>query len=723
MQLQRIQAPLARPFPVLIALSVALWGCKTDAVVDSGASEMISSEAPVARVQPERLEAHGDVRIDNYYWLRERESEEVKNYLEAENAYVKARLGHTEALQKELYEEMISRVRQDDSSVPYRLGDYEYYTRYEEGKQYPIHCRRLMKGYKPGEEEILLDLNAMAEEGGFLSVGRRAVSPDQNRIAYGVDSIGRRIYTIEVKDLASGEVVDRIPEVTSNVTWAEDGKTILYARRDLETLRTYQVWSREVGVPDSAKLVFQEDDTEYSCFVGKTRSRRFLVIGSSQTLATEYRIVDADRPSDAFRVIAPRQRDHEYSVDHHGEYLYMVSNLNAENFRLMRAPLDASDVSQWKEMIPHRSDVLLQDVEFFRNHMVVTERKGGLVRLRVIGLNGGAEYEIEFDEPAYSVRTQNNPEFDTEILRYGYASLTTPNSVYDHDMNTRRRLLRKRQEVFGGFDAENYQTERLHAKAEDGTLVPISLVYKKPFTPDGQRPLLLYGYGSYGASMDARFNPNLISLLDRGFAYAIAHIRGGQEMGRRWYEDGKLLNKRNTFTDFIDCGKFLASSGYTSPDRLFCMGGSAGGLLIGAVINMAPELFHGAVAAVPFVDVVTTMLDETIPLTTFEYDEWGNPNEKTYYEYMLSYSPYDRVVAQDYPNLLVTTGFHDSQVQYWEPAKWVAKLRATKTGEGTLYFKTEMQAGHGGASGRYRRYEDQALIYSFLLDLVPDPRP
>ena len=685
--------------------------------------EPVPVEPPVARVEPHSLEAHGHVRVDDYYWMRDRESDEVRAYLEAENAYVEDQLAHTEELQEELYEEMVSRVRQDDETVPYRLGDYLYYTRFEDGKQYPIHCRKRAKRRGAGREEVLLDLNAMSEEGGFLSVGARAVSPGQDRIAYGVDRVGRRIYTIEVKDLESGEVVDRVPDVTSNVVWAEDGATIFYTRQDPETLRTYQVWRRRVGEPGSTELVYQEDDTEFYCFVGKTRSRRYLTIGSSHTLATEFRILEADDPTGEFRVVTRRMRDHEYWIDHHGDYLYVVTNHEAENFRLMRTPVDATGLADWKELIPHRSDVLLEDVELFRDHMVVSERRSGLVRLRVIGLNAGDEYEIEFDEPAYTVRTRDNHEFDTEVLRYQYSSLTTPSSVYDHDMNTRERILRKRQEVFGGFDPANYRSERLLAEAEDGALVPISLVYRLPFVPDGQRPLLLYGYGSYGSSMDARFNPNLVSLLDRGFAYAIAHVRGGQELGRRWYEDGKLLQKRNTFTDFITCGRHLVEQGYTSPDRLFAMGGSAGGLLIGAVINMAPELFHGAIAAVPFVDVVTTMLDESIPLTTFEYDEWGNPNDETYYRYMLSYSPYDQVKAQDYPHLLVTTGFHDSQVQYWEPAKWVAKLRAEKTGDDRLLFKTRMQAGHGGASGRYRRYRDQALMYAFLLDLAPGPRP
>ena len=559
---------------------------------------------------------------------------------------------------------------------------------------------------------------------GGSQTGGRAISPDHGRIAYGVDTRGRRIYTIEVKDLSSGQVLDRIPDVTSNVVWAEDGRTLFYSKQDPDTLRTYQIWRHTVGADHADDvLVFEEADSEFSCFVTKTRSRRFLLIGSYQTLSSEWRILEADNPQGSFRVVAPRRPKHEYSVAHHGDHLYVVTNLDALNFRLMRTPLSSTDVDSWEEVLPHRADVLLEDVDLFANHMVVSERRGGLINLRVIPFGNGAPYDIEFDEPAYSVGPRDNHEFETSVLRYGYSSLTTPDSVYDHDLESRERVLRKRKEILGDFDPADYASERLEARAPDGTGVPISLVYKKPFRPDGTRPLLLYGYGSYGYSIDPRFSPNALSLLDRGFVYAIAHIRGGQELGRRWYEDGKLLKKRNTFTDFIACAEFLVRKGYTHPDWLFAMGGSAGGLLVGAVINMAPQLFHGAVAAVPFVDVVTTMLDETIPLTTSEYDEWGNPNDPTYYEYMLSYSPYDQVTAQDYPNLLVTTGLHDSQVQYWEPAKWVAKLRAMKTGDEVLLFKTTMEAGHGGASGRYRRYEDQALIYAFLLDLAPKPSP
>ena len=670
---------------------------------------------PRAEVRPHQLEAHGHVRVDDYYWLRDRESADVLAYLEAENAYTSTALAHTEALQEELYEEMVGRIEEDDASVPYRLGDFYYYTRFEAGQQYPLHCRK--RGSLEADEELLLDVNAMAEGHGFFAVSGVTPSPDATKLAYGVDTRGRRIYTLEVLDLATREVEDRIPGVTGSGVWSEDGSALFYTKRDPVTLRAFQVWRHTLGTePADDALVFEETDETYSCFVGKTRSRRFLTITSRHTLATETRVLEADQPNGEFRVVLPRERGHEYRLDHHGEHFYLRTNRDARNFRLVRAPVTAP--TEWEELVPHRDDVLLQGVSLFRDHMVVNERRDGLVRMRVVALADGAEHEITFDEPAYSVGTRGNREFDTTTLRFGYSSLTTPSSVYDYDMDSRERVLRKRDVVHGGFDPANYETERLYATARDGTAIPISLVYRAPLERDGARPLLLYGYGSYGASMDARFSADRLSLLDRGFAYAIAHIRGGQELGRAWYEDGKLLNKRNTFTDFIACAEHLVTEGYTTPERLFAQGGSAGGLLVGAVANMRPDLFQGIVAAVPFVDVVTTMLDASIPLTTFEYDEWGDPNDPTYYEYMLSYSPYDQVRAQDYPHMLVTTGLHDSQVQYWEPAKWVAKLRATKTDANALLLKTEMEAGHGGVSGRYRRYRDLALVYAFLLDLA-----
>jgi oligopeptidase B len=697
--------------------SVHLFALLLLALVACQATDSIPSiaVAPRAKVVPERLEAHGDVRIDDYYWMREREDPEVVAYLEAENAYTAAVMAPTEALQKELYEEMIGRVRQDDSTVPTQRGDWWYYTRFEEGSAYPIHCRK--HGDLDAPEEILLDLNKLSEGHGYFAIGGRSPSPDHTRLAYGVDTRGRRIYTLEVLDLATREISDRIEGISPNVVWAEDGQHLFYARRDPQTLRTYQIWRHQLGA-DSANdaLVFEETDETYSCFVSKTRSKRFITITSRQTLATEVRMIEADSPLDPFLVILPRERDHEYSVDHHGDYLYLRTNKDAPNFRLVRAPLD--DPSAWEEVVPHRPDVLLEGVLLFQDHMVLRERREGLRRLTVRTMADGSEHELEFDDPAYQLWVNANPEFNSPYLRFSYSSLTTPSTVYDYDLVSHERTQRKRDQVGGGFDSANYKSERLWAEATDGTRVPISLVYRQPFERDGSRPLLLYAYGSYGSSMDAGFSANVISLLDRGFVYAIAHVRGGQELGRAWYEDGKLLHKRNTFTDFIDCGEHLVAQGYTSPERLCAMGGSAGGLLVGAVVNMRPDLFAAAVAAVPFVDVVTTMLDASIPLTTFEWDEWGDPRERGYYEYMLSYSPYDQVARQDYPAMLVTTGFHDSQVQYWEPAKWVAKLRAMKTDERPLVFKTEMEAGHGGRSGRYERYKNQALTYAFLLSNV-----
>ena len=704
-----------------LSLSLALPACRSGEpsldVDELDPTVTVQLEPPRAERIPTRLEAHDHVRVDPYYWLREREDPEVISYLEQENAYTLAVMAHTEPLRKQLFEELKGRVKQDDSTAPYRLGDNWYYTRMEEGQQYPIHCRK--KGSLEAEEEVLLDVNAMAEGHGYFAVGGRSISPSQGRIAYGVDTRGRRIYTLEVLDLDTREVTDRIPGVTGNVVWAEDDETLFYAVRDLETLRSYQIWRHRVGTdPTEDALVHEEADETFSCFVTKTRSRRYLTIASRHTLTSKVRVLEADDPTGEFRVFLPRERGHEYSLDHHADHFYVRTNWDAQNFRLMRTPVDRTAREHWEEVLPHRADVLLQDIDLFRDHLVINERRDGLVHLRIRSLADGREHELDFGEAAYRAGTRNNPEFDTNVLRYTYSSLSTPNSVYDYDMVTRERRLAKRDEILGGFDPANYVTERLHATASDGTRVPISLVHRVELRKQGDNPLLLFGYGSYGSSMDASFSANRLSLLDRGFVFAIAHVRGGQELGRGWYEDGKLLNKRNTFTDFIACAEHLIAGGYTDPDQLFAQGGSAGGLLMGAVTNMRPDLFEGVVAAVPFVDVVTTMLDPSIPLTTFEYDEWGDPNDAVYYEYMLSYSPYDQVERKAYPNLLVTTGLHDSQVQYWEPAKWVAKLRANKTDSNRLLLKCNMEAGHGGVSGRFRRYEHTAFIYAFLLDLV-----
>jgi len=674
--------------------------------------------APTAKKIPHAMEIHGDLRTDDYYWLRERENPDVIAYLEAENAYTDAVLKHTESLQERLFEEIKGRIKQDDSSVPYRLKDFYYYSRYEQGAQYPIQARK--RGSLDAEEEIMLDQNLLASGHDFYAVSGQSISFEQNLLAFAEDTQGRRIYTIRFKDLTSGEMLDDVlSDVTPNMTWANDNRTLFYAKQDPVTLRYDRIFRHTLGTPASEDvLVYEEADDTFSCYVGKTKSREYLVITSSQTLSDEYRFLDANKPEGAFKIFEPRSRDHEYSIDHLGDFFYIRTNDEALNFRLMRVGVDDTSRENWEEVIPHRADVLLQSFELFDEHLAVSERENGLVNLRIIPADGSAEHTIDFGEPAYSAYLGVNPEADTQILRYGYTSLTTPFSTYDYDMGTREKTMLKREEVLGGFDVDDYVTERLFATARDGVKVPISIVYRKDMPKASANPLLLYAYGSYGSSSNAAFNSPILSLVDRGFSYAIAHIRGGQELGRQWYEDGKLLKKKNTFTDFVDCSDFLISQGYTSAEGLFAMGGSAGGLLMGAVVNMRPELYQGVVTRVPFVDVVTTMLDDSIPLTTSEYDEWGNPNDKTYYEYILSYSPYDNLEAKDYPNILVTTGLHDSQVQYWEPAKWVAKLRDIGTGDARLILKTNMEAGHGGASGRYERYRETALNYAFMLDLA-----
>lgn len=674
---------------------------------------------PVAKVVPHRLEKHGHVRVDNYYWLRERNNPEVIKYLEAENEYTSAMMAHTRDLQETLFREFKTRIKQTDISVPFLRDGYYYYTRTEEGRNYPIYCRK--KGSLDAPEEILLDVNRIAEGHKFCSVPPPAISSGQDLMAYAVDTVGRRFYTVRFKNLRNGETLpDVIPNVTGNVAWANDNRTVFYAKQDPTTLRSYQIYRHVLGSdPKTDQLVYEERDATFSCYVFKAKSKKYLMIASRQTLSTEYRFLEADKPDGDFQVFLPRRREHEYRVDHYGDHFYVITNHNAKNFRLMRTPVSRTGMENWEEILPHRQDVLLEDIEIFRDYLVVSERRNGLIQLRIRPWSGSEEHYVDFGEPAYVASPVNNYEFDTPWLRFSYSSMTTPPSVYDYNMATRERKLLKREEVLGGFNAANYQTERIYARAPDGVQVPISLVYRKDrFRKDGANPLLLYGYGSYGASMDARFDAFRISLLDRGFVYALAHIRGGEEMGRQWYEDGKLLKKKNTFTDFIACAEHLIREKYADPKRIFAWGGSAGGLLIGAVVTMRPDLFTGVVADVPFVDVLTTMLDDSIPLTTNEYDEWGNPNEKQYYDYILSYSPYDQTKPAAYPHMLVTTGLHDSQVQYWEPAKWVAKLRALKKDQNRLLLKTEMQAGHGGLSARDDRYREIAFRYAFLLDLA-----
>jgi oligopeptidase B len=680
------------------------------------ASQKVSP--PIAKVVPHRLDAHGHVRTDDYYWLKEREDPEVIGYLKAENEYLDKVMKHTEELQHELFEEITGRIKKDDTSVPYWYEDYYYYHRYEKEKEYAVYCRK--KGSLDAPEEIMVDANELAEGHGFFSIAGLRVSSGRDTLAFGVDTVGRRLYTIHFKNLATGEMYeDVIPDVTSNMAWANDNKTLFYAKQDPETLRWFQIYRHVLGSDSSDDvLVYEEKDETFESFVYRTKSKKYMMIALTQTLSAEYRFLDADKPDGDFTVILPREREHEYSVGHHKDKFYIRTNWKAENFRLMEAPINATGKENWRELIPHRPDVLLRDFDIFRDFLVVTERKESLNHLRIIPWDGGEEHYLEFGEPAYLAYVGTNMELDTQILRYGYESLRIPDSTYDYNMVTQEKKLLKRQEVVGGHDPSDYETDRLWGVARDGAKVPISIVYPKDFKTDGSHPLLLYGYGSYGASLDASFNSARLSLLERGFAYAIAHVRGGQEMGRPWYDDGKLFKKKHTFTDFIDCAKYLIEQGYTSRERLFAEGGSAGGLLMGAVVNMAPGMFKGVIADVPFVDVVTTMLDPDIPLTSGEYDEWGDPNQKDYYDYMLSYSPYDNVEAKHYPHLLVTAGLHDSQVQYWEPAKWVAKLRALKTDDNLLLLKTNMEAGHSGPSGRFRHHRETALSYTFMLDLV-----
>ena len=672
---------------------------------------------PVAEKKPHEMSLHGTTRVDNYYWLNQREDQQVLDYLNAENEYTSQVLKPTEGLQNTLFEEIKGRIREDESSVPYQLDGFYYYTRFVEGAEYPIFCRK--KGSLEAEEEILADGNKMAEGHSYFSL-QTLVSPDHKLLAEITDTVGRRIYDVRIKNLATGEYLpDVLEQMTGNVVWANDNQTLFYSKQDSQTLRSYQIYRYQLGKPNEDTLVYEENDETFAIGVSHTKDRKFLLIGSGSSITSEYLYLDANNPTGDWQTFLPRERGHEYGLDHCEDAFYIRTNSGgATNFRLMKATGGGQTMDHWEEVIPHREDVLLEEVELFKNYLVVEERKGGLIQLRIMPWDGSKEHYLEFKEPSYVAGISINMEYDTDLLRYNYQSLTTPSSTYDYHMGTHEQTLLKQREVLGGFNADDYVTERINAKAADGTLVPISLVYRKDQRQNGKNPILVYGYGSYGISMEAYFRSSIISLMDRGFVYAIAHIRGGQEMGRAWYDNGKMLQKMNTFTDFIACTEHLVAEGYADPDRVFAMGGSAGGLLVGAVMNLRPDLYKGIVAAVPFVDVVTTMLDESIPLTTGEYDEWGNPNEKQYFDYMLSYSPYDQVTAQDYPYLLITTGLHDSQVQYWEPAKWTAKLRELKTDDKLVLMHTNMDAGHGGASGRFQQFKELAMEYAFILDLA-----
>lgn len=678
--------------------------------------------APKAAVKPKQLTIHGDTRVDNYYYLNERENPEVINYLKAENAYLEQTLAPVKELRQKLFEEMKGRIKQQDQSVPYKEGDYYYQTNFVEGGEYPIYVRK--KGSLSAPEEVMFDCNQLAKGHAYYNLGGYEVSDNDELAIFCEDTVSRRLYTLRIKNLKTGQIYpEAIPNVEAgDFAWAADNKTLFYIKKDVQTLLGYQVYRHVLGTdPKQDVLVYEEKDNQFYMGLYRMKSKKYIAVVSDHNgVTTEYRLLEAARPTENFTVFYPRERGHEYDIQHFGNKFYVRTNYKAQNYRLMEVPEgQQANRAAWKEVIPHRADVFLQNMDVFAGHLVLGERKEGLTRLRIINQKkSGEDHYIEFGEPAYVAGMSYNPEFDTNVLRYSYASLTTPGSTFDYNMDTKVKTLLKQQEVLGGFNKDNYVSERVYATARDGVKVPISLVYRKGTKKDGSAPLLQYAYGSYGSNTEPGFGSARLSLLDRGFIYAIAHIRGGQEMGRHWYEDGKMLKKKNTFNDFVDCSKFLIENKYTSPSKLFALGGSAGGLLMGAVVNQAPELYRGVVAAVPFVDVVTTMLDETIPLTTGEWEEWGNPKTKKYYDYMKSYSPYDNVEKKAYPNMLVTTGLHDSQVQYWEPAKWVAKLRTLKTDQNQLLLHTNMEAGHGGASGRFEALKEVALEYAFMLNLL-----
>jgi len=681
-------------------------------------------QPPVAALHAFEVQSPNGVRIDNYYWLRDdtRTKPEMLDYLKAENAYYAAMTAHTKALEDALYAEIIGRIKQDDSTVPAKYKHYYYYTRYEQGAEYPIYARRA--GSESGDEQVMLDGNALAQGHDFFQIGNQQISPNEQLLAYGEDTVGRRQFTIRFKDLSSGKVLpDELKNTPASMAWADDNKTLFYVENDPVTLLTVRVRKHVLGTPASADpVVYEERDHSFYMGVDRTGDDKYIAIEEGSTLSSEIRFIPANQPKAKFKVLAPREHEFEYHADHIG-HRWIVrtnwgsSNGSAKNFRVLEAD-DArvGDKKRWKELVPARNDVFIGAVELFRNYLVIGERSDGLQRVRIKPWDGGEEFFVKSDDVDYTATIGENREQDTDTLRYNFSSLATPNSVYDLDMKSKQRTLRKRDPVLGGYDPANYLTERVWAPARDGTKVPVSLLYRKDFKKDGSAPLYQYGYGSYGSSTDPRFSSPRFSLVDRGFVYAIAHVRGGQEMGRAWYEDGKLLKKTNTFTDFIDVTEYLVAQGYAAKDKVFAEGGSAGGLLMGAIANLAPQDYRGIAAHVPFVDVVTTMLDESIPLTTNEFDEWGNPKETKYYNYMLAYSPYDNVKAQSYPAMLVTTGLWDSQVQYYEPAKWVAKLRAMKTDKNPLLFKVNMEAGHGGKSGRFQRYREVAEEFAFILD-------
>ncbi len=721
--LELAKMPPFRPGSAVALSVLILVACSdTETEAPRPTPEETAVDYPVADQRPHKLTAHGHTRVDPYYWLRDdqRENPDVLAYLEAENAYTRRKLAHTEALQEKLYREMVGRIEQDDESVPYRLGDYWYYTRFERGKEHPVYARR--KGSLEAPEEVLLDANGLARGHEFYQIGNFQVSPNGQLLAYAEDTVSRGQYTIRIKNLRTGELYpEPIADAAADLAWANDDKTLFYVRLQEGTLIPYQAYRHALGTdPARDQLVYEETDNTFNMSLDKSRSREQIVLSLDSTLSSEVRLLDADRPDSGFEAFLPREADHEYSVEPLGQVAYIRTNWQAENFRLMRAPLaSAADKATWQELVPHRQAVFLNDFTVFDDYLVVEERDEGVLKLRVIPLAGeGEDFFIDSDETAYTAAIDDNPNTNTTVLRYAYTSLATPDTIYDYDMAAGKRTLRKRQAVLGGFERDDYLTTRIHAPARDGASIPVTLYHRDEVSNDGTAPLYVFGYGSYGNSYDPEFRAYRLSLVDRGFVIALAHIRGGQELGREWYEDGKLLAKKNTFTDFIDVTEHLIAAGWGDPDKVVASGRSAGGLLMGAIANMRPDLYRIVMAGVPFVDVVTTMLDESIPLTTFEFDEWGNPQDPEYYQYMLSYSPYDQISAQRYPDLLVTTGLWDPAVQYWEPAKWVARLRDRKTDSNPLLMYCNMETGHGGASGRFDRYKETAMEWAFLLDLA-----
>lgn len=714
----------------IFIVSLAFLSCNNNSNNNNNITEMTrtayhwpdSITAPIAEKKAKELTAFGDTRIDNYYWMDDYfrkgpDSTKVVDYLKAENHYFDTMMSGTRVLQDSLYNEMKARIKEKDESVPVFKQGYFYYTRVVDGKDYFVYCRK--KDNLQAAEEVLLDVNAMAEGHNYFSATGFEVSMDNKLMAYGIDDVGRRQYSINVKNLETGEIFkDNIPNTEGDPVWANDNLTFFYTSKNPVTLLSEKIRRHKLGTAATAdKTVYEEKDKTNYISVGKTKSDKFLLITSQGTLSSEVRWLDADKPEGTFTIFQSRMKEVLYSVDHAIDKFYIRTNLHAKNFKIMTSAEGKTDTSAWKELIAHNDKILIQGFDLFKNYLAISERRDGLTQIHILNTKDNSSYYLPFEEAAYSANISYSPDYNTDVMRYNYTSLTTPNSVYDYNMATKEKKLMKQLEVVGSFNSKDYETERIFATAKDGTKIPISIVYKKGFKKDGSAPLLLYGYGSYGSSTEASFSSVRLSLLDRGFAYAIAHIRGGQEMGRSWYEDGKMLKKINTFTDFTDCADYLLTNKYSSKEHLYANGGSAGGLLMGAVVNMRPDLWHGVIAAVPFVDVLTTMSDPTIPLTTNEYDEWGNPANKENYMYMKSYSPYDNVEKKAYPNMLVTTGLHDSQVQYFEPAKWVAKLRDMKTDKNVLLLYTNMDAGHGGASGRFKALKDRAREYAFLFAL------